>query len=67
MQEGYVCVVKRALGKKELKDTFVILDIASPSIEFVSHLRTGSDHIREKDGLWAALAWLQVNGNIKGR
>jgi len=21
---------------------------------------TGSDHIREKDGLWAALAWLQV-------
>jgi hypothetical protein len=22
--------------------------------------RTGSDHIREKDGIWAALAWLQV-------
>lgn len=21
---------------------------------------TGSDHIREKDGLWAALAWLSV-------
>jgi phosphoglucomutase len=21
---------------------------------------TGSDHIREKDGLWAALAWLQI-------
>ena len=21
---------------------------------------TGSDHIREKDGLWAVLAWLQV-------
>ena len=22
--------------------------------------RTGSDHIREKDGVWAALAWLQI-------
>lgn len=22
--------------------------------------RTGSDHIREKDGIWAALAWLSV-------
>lgn len=21
---------------------------------------TGSDHVREKDGLWAALAWLSV-------
>lgn len=21
---------------------------------------TGSDHIREKDGLWAALAWLSI-------
>ena len=22
--------------------------------------RTGSDHVREKDGIWAALAWLQI-------
>ena len=21
---------------------------------------TGSDHVREKDGVWAALAWLQI-------
>lgn len=21
---------------------------------------TGSDHIREKDGIWAMLAWLQI-------
>ena len=21
---------------------------------------TGSNHIREKDGIWAALAWLQI-------
>lgn len=21
---------------------------------------TGSDHIREKDGIWAALAWLSI-------
>ena len=24
------------------------------------NFRTGSDHIREKDGIWAALAWLQI-------
>lgn len=26
---------------------------------------TGSDHIREKDGIWAALAWLQIIANTK--
>lgn len=26
---------------------------------------TGSDHIREKDGIWAALAWLSVLSNMK--
>ena len=25
-----------------------------------SSYRTGSNHIREKDGIWAALAWLQI-------
>lgn len=25
---------------------------------------TGSDHIREKDGIWAALAWLSVVANL---
>jgi phosphoglucomutase len=30
------------------------------SVMLVSVSRTGSDHIREKDGVWAALAWLQV-------
>lgn len=25
---------------------------------------TGSDHIREKDGIWAALAWLNVIAKI---
>lgn len=25
--------------------------------------RTGSDHIREKDGIWAVLAWLSVLAN----
>ena len=24
------------------------------------YCRTGSDHVREKDGIWAALAWLQI-------
>jgi phosphoglucomutase len=24
---------------------------------------TGSDHIREKDGLWAVLAWLSIIGD----
>ena len=23
-------------------------------------LRTGSDHVREKDGIWAVLAWLAI-------
>ena len=23
---------------------------------------TGSDHVREKDGVWAVLCWLQVEG-----
>ena len=26
---------------------------------------TGSDHIREKDGIWAALAWLQILASKK--
>ncbi|KFM66447.1 Phosphoglucomutase, partial [Stegodyphus mimosarum] len=26
---------------------------------------TGSDHIREKDGIWAVLAWLSVLANLK--
>jgi len=26
---------------------------------------TGSDHIREKDGIWAALAWLSIMANMK--
>lgn len=25
---------------------------------------TGSDHIREKDGIWACLAWLSVVANL---
>lgn len=32
--------------------------------ESVSHLlcfhRTGADHVREKDGLWAVLCWLSI-------
>jgi phosphoglucomutase len=28
---------------------------------------TGSDHIREKDGIWAALAWLQLLATRKGQ
>lgn len=27
---------------------------------FESYLCSGSDHVREKDGVWAALCWLQV-------
>ena len=27
---------------------------------FQSYLCSGSDHVREKDGVWAALCWLQV-------
>lgn len=27
---------------------------------YLNYLRTGSNHIREKDGIWAVLAWLSV-------
>ena len=27
---------------------------------------TGSDHIREKDGIWAVLAWLSLLGVRRG-
>ena len=27
---------------------------------------TGADHVREKDGLWAALAWLSVLADNEG-
>ena len=26
---------------------------------------TGSNHVREKDGMWAVLAWLQVGGSVR--
>ena len=29
-------------------------------IVYISNLLLGSDHIREKDGLWAVLAWLSI-------
>ena len=29
-------------------------------IVYISNLLLGSDHIREKDGLWADLAWLSI-------
>ena len=28
--------------------------------DLLLYLRTGSDHIREKDGIWAVLAWLSI-------
>lgn len=31
-----------------------------PNLTTSPLFRTGSDHIREKDGVWAALAWLSV-------
>ena len=27
---------------------------------------TGSDHIREKDGMWAAMAWLSILADGRG-
>jgi len=30
------------------------------SFHLFHDFRTGSDHIREKDGIWASLAWLQI-------
>jgi len=37
-----------------------LLDAGRISLCGEESFGTGSDHIREKDGLWAALAWLQI-------
>lgn len=37
-----------------------ILKNKSTAKFFFSAYQTGSDHIREKDGLWAVLAWLSI-------
>lgn len=29
-------------------------------LSHITSYQTGSDHIREKDGLWAVLAWLSI-------
>lgn len=38
----------------------LILKNKSSTKTFLSANQTGSDHIREKDGLWAVLAWLSI-------
>lgn len=37
-----------------------LLKNKSNTDSFFSAYQTGSDHIREKDGLWAVLAWLSI-------
>lgn len=38
----------------------LLLKNESSAESFSSGCQTGSDHIREKDGLWAVLAWLSI-------
>lgn len=42
--------------------TFVgnLMDVGDLSLCGEESFGTGSDHIREKDGVWACLAWLNV-------
>ena len=49
---------KRALGSYKI--TLLIRQKETLSFMVLCYCRTGSDHVREKDGIWAALAWLQI-------
>ena len=42
-----------------------LLDAGRISLCGEESFGTGSDHIREKDGIWAALAWLQILASQK--
>ena len=42
-----------------------LLDAGRISLCGEESFGTGSDHIREKDGIWAALAWLQILASRK--
>ncbi|KAJ6219207.1 hypothetical protein RDWZM_005019 [Blomia tropicalis] len=42
-----------------------LMDAGRVSICGEESFGTGSDHIREKDGLWAVLAWLSVLASVK--
>lgn len=54
MQDGCLCAEKKVSGKM-IKMT---RPVAVSQLVFI--FRTGSDHIREKDGIWAILAWLSI-------
>lgn len=47
-------------GKDMKLFMFLTLGNKSSNEGFFSSNQTGSDHIREKDGLWAVLAWLSI-------
>ncbi|XP_046985436.1 phosphoglucomutase [Schistocerca americana] len=63
------------VGKKLGKDVYEVptgwkyfgnlMDAGKLSLCGEESFGTGSDHIREKDGVWAALAWLSVIANLK--
>lgn len=46
---------------EEMKLFMLLMLITRAALRvFFSAYQTGSDHIREKDGLWAVLAWLSI-------
>lgn len=63
------------VGKKLGKDVYEVptgwkyfgnlMDAGKLSLCGEESFGTGSDHIREKDGVWAALAWLSVIASLK--
>ncbi|XP_049953016.1 phosphoglucomutase [Schistocerca serialis cubense] len=63
------------VGKKLGKDVYEVptgwkyfgnlMDAGKLSLCGEESFGTGSDHIREKDGVWAALAWLSVIAHLK--
>ena len=43
-----------------------LMEMRSPFLCGEESFGTGADHVREKDGLWAALAWLSVLADANG-
>lgn len=58
---NFHCVERRASA--QVRECHLLVDCtqaASNSLFSPSANQPGSDHIREKDGLWAVLAWLSI-------
>lgn len=60
------CVERKALAQVRNEVIHVAtIPVHEQNSMFLSSNPPGSDHIREKDGLWAVLAWLSILASRK--